>query len=169
MKKELIIIFLFFLTGCTTENITLPENAKIKAMYVAHDEKHSPNLSKCSDIKNDFLVASKHACTFTMEGYEFDIEDKYIFNERGELTEFWNYLSEGPVVSKIEKLKNDKNYLTSIGGEHITVKWGINKKVIITEKDTFKIEKIFPTYQLIWIEQDQETKKNGRRILIEYR
>ncbi len=169
MKKGFIIIFLYFIAGCTTENITIPENAKITAMYIVHDEKHSPNLSKCSDIKNDFLVASKHPCTFTMEGYEFDIEDKYILNEHGELTEFWNYLSEGPVVSKIEELKNDKNYLKSIGGEHITVKWGINKKVIITEKDTLKIEKIFPTYQLIWIEQNEETKKNGRRILIEYR
>ena len=66
-------------------------------------------------------------------------------------------------------LRAAKNYLKSIGGEHITVKWGINKKVIITEKDTLKIEKIFPTYQLIWIEQNEETKKNGRRILIEYR
>lgn len=169
MKKGLIILFLYSITGCATQSIKIPKNAKIIAKYVVHDEKHSPNLSKCSDLKNDFLVANKYDCTFTMEGYEFDIEDKYIFNEDGQFTEFWDYLSEGPVVSKIEKLKNDKNYLTSIDGENITVKWGINKKVIITERDTLKIDKIFPKYKLIWIEQDKETRKNGRRILIEYK
>jgi hypothetical protein len=33
---------------------------------------------------------------------------------------------------------------------------------------TLMIEKIFPEYKLIWIEQSKETKKKGRRILIEY-
>lgn len=66
-------------------------------------------------------LQKKNECTFTMDGYEFDIEAKYIFNEKGEFTAYWNYLSEGPVVSKIEELKND------------------------------------------------DTKRNGRRILIEYK
>ncbi len=169
MKKGSIVLFLYFITGCSTTDIKIPENAKIIAMYIVHDEEHSPNLTKCSGTKKDFLIASKYDCTFTMEDFEFDIEDKYIFNDQGEFTEFWNYLSEGPVVTKIEKLKSDKNYLSSIGGENITAKWGINKKLIITEKDTLKIEKIFPKYKLIWIERDSETRSRGRRILIEYR
>ncbi len=59
--------------------------------------------------------------------------------------------------------------MSSIGGENITAKWGINKKVIITEKDTLKIEKIFPKYKLIWIARDSKTRSRGRRILIEYK
>jgi hypothetical protein len=169
MKKIVIIINLYFITSCTNENIKIPENAIIVAKYIVHDEEQSPNFSNCSDLKNDFLKANKSECSFTMDDYEFDIEDKYIFNKKGEFVEFWNYLSEGAVVSKIEDLKKDPNYLTSIGGENIKVKWGGGKKTIITEKDILKIEKIFPKYKLIWIERENEIKKTGRRILIEYR
>jgi hypothetical protein len=69
MKKGCIILFLYFITACTTENSKIPENAKIIAKYIVHDEKHSPNLNKCSDIKNDFLAASKYECSFTMEEF----------------------------------------------------------------------------------------------------
>lgn len=168
MKKVLIIIFLYFISGCKNEIITISENAKIIAMYIVHDELHSPKLSKCSDLKNDFLKANKNACSFTMDGYEFDIEDKFIFNDDGKIIEFWNYHSEGPVVTKIKELKSKNNNLPYPFTKKFTIKWGKNKKVIITEKYTLKIDKIFPIYKLIWIKQDKERQKNGRRILIEY-
>ena len=168
MKKLFKILYIFILASCSNQYSEIPDNAKIIAKYIVHDEKSSPNLSNCSNEKNDFLHIKKYDCSFIMDNYEFDIEDKYVFNDHGEFIEFWNYLAEGPVVTKIEDLKKDSNYLSSIGGKKINAKWGKDKKIIIIGEDSLTIEQIFPKYKLIWITQDFKAKKNDRRILIEY-
>ena len=148
------ILFIIIFVSCTNNKIIIPTSAVIKAKYLVHDEVNSPKLS--------------HSKTLKVGEFEFDIEDKYVFNENGEFVEFWNYLAEGPIIMNLKELNKDKQYLKTIGAENLTIKWGLNKETIIIKNDTLFIEKIFPHEKLIWIKQDNYSKKNGRRILIEY-
>ncbi len=163
------LVILFTLLGCNVTKNEIPQNAIIKAKYIVHDENQSPNLSKCSNEIKDFHKMDEYDCSFKMNKYEFDIEDKFIYNRNGTCVEFWNYLSEGPIVQTIKELKSESKFLKTIGVSNMKIKWGIDKKIIITEHDTLVIEKIFPNYKLIWIKQDTDERKNGRRKLIEYR
>jgi len=164
------IIILIIIIGCDkVEKNTFSSNIQIVTKYITLDEKLSPNHSKCSDEVKGYKEMGKYDCSFQVEGLEFDIEEKYLLDDNGNIKEYWTFKSEGPLTYKVEELKSDPKFLKSIGGAKLNIKLLENRKQIMDKGDTMTIERIFQEEKLILIMKKASTKRTDRRILLEYK
>jgi hypothetical protein len=170
MYKIQLIIILFLTIGCSGQGGNkLNDNAQIIAKYQTLDEIISPNHYKCSDIVKDFKKVGEYDCSFKIDNYEFDIEKKFILDKNGNIKEYWTYLAEGPLTYNLQELKSDEKFLESIGGIELNITFLKDRIHILDKRDTLEIEKVFSEQKLILIKQSAEMKKDGRRLLFEYK
>lgn len=143
-------------------------NSKIIAKYQTLDETISPAHAKCSDEIKVFDKMNAYDCSFRLGNDEYDIEKKFILDERSTLKEYWVYKSEGPLIYQIDELRLNPAFLKSIGN----TKWYVdilgNGQQIVCSGDTLTIEKVFSKEKLILIKQGESIKKAKRRIFFEY-
>jgi hypothetical protein len=170
MMKIVLIFSLFLFIGCNekVENV-LDNSTELIAKYQTLDEKISPNHSKCSDIVHEFEKMDKYDCSFKIDNYEFDIEKKFVLDKNGNLNEYWTYKAEGPLTYSLEELESDPKFLEIIGGTELNITLSQDGKYIWDNGDTLEIEKIFSDQNLILIKQSGNIKRNGRRLLFEYK
>ena len=166
MNRLLLLILVLSLNqSCKGTENELPQSSKIIAKYSVLDEKISVNNINCSEKSVPFINMKENDCSFSIGNYEFDIEKKYIFDENGNLKEFWKYLSEGPLTYSLNQLNEDITYKKYENLDNLNVQVSTNRTEIIDTKDALKIEKIFKSEKLILM---QNLENKGRRILYEY-
>jgi len=169
MKIPHFLFLICLIQSCSKTIQQLPPNAKLSAKYVVLDETLSPGNVKCSEDIKAFDEMGENDCSFILKEFEFDIEDKFVLDDKGTVAEFWNYLSEGPVTYSINELKLDTSLFNSIGGNRLLVMSSSDGSAIIDSGDTMKIEQVFPDEKLVFVELDPSLKKNGRRFIYEYK
>lgn len=170
MRRTQIIIILTIIIGCNKlEERTFGSDIQIITKYQTLDEKLSPNHTKCSDEIRGYKEMGKYDCSFQVEDLEFDIEEKYLLDDNGNIKEYWTFKPEGPLTYKVEELKSDPKFLKSIGGTELNIKLLENRKQILDKGDTLTFERIFPKEKLILIMKKGDVNKSGRRILFEYK
>ena len=160
---------IIFASGCSNPELHIPEGAILVAKYIVLDEDLSPIHHKCAEEVKPFDEMGTYDCSFTLEDYEFDIEDKFVLDGNGRLLAFWNYLSEGPVIHKKEDFESDQKYYEFIGGPDLLVKMSDDGKQIIDTGNTLTIERIFPKQKLLLMQRKPGYEREGRRVIFEYR
>lgn len=164
----LFILLIMFSCGEKEKNI-LESNVEITVKYQTLDEKNSPNNINCADEIREYKKMNKYDCSFQVEDFEFDIEKKYILDSNGNIKEYWRYKSEGPLIYKIDELKSDSKFLKYTGETELNIRLLENRQQILDKEDTLTIERIFQEEKLILIKKEGDIKKNGRRLLFEYK
>lgn len=166
INRVLITLVLLVLNLSCVENKTeLAQASKITVKYSVLNEEISPNFINCSDKSIPFSERQENDCSFSIGNYEFDIKEKYLIDERGNLKEYWRYLSEGPLTYTIDELNQDLKFKNSLNIDDFKVGVANNGSEIIDSKDTLKIERVFKSAQLILMVNE---KNNDRRIFYEY-
>ena len=155
--------------GCNTVENNLHVENTIIAKYELLDEELSPKRMNCEEKTLDFLRMGKFDCSFKLENREFDIEKKFVLDELGNGNEYWNYLSEGPVIYTLTELKADKNLFESLSIEKINVSIAKNGLQINDSGETLNIERIYKAEKLIFVVRNKETLKNNKRIIYQYK
>lgn len=159
-----------FFWGCKQnyEN-QLIENIQLVTQYQVLDEHISPKHVRCSfDDPKKFEEMEEYDCTFKVEEYEFDLEEKFILDDQGNLKEYWTYKSEGPLTYSKQDLLEDPRFLDYIGGDKLNVSLDKKNSVIYSKGNKLFIERVFPKQKLILIKSDEKLVKQGRRLLFEY-
>lgn len=170
MKTIQIIFILLATISCNKINKnTFDSHVQIITKYQTLDENISPNHIKCSEEVKYFEEMNPYDCSFRLENFEFDIEEKFILDKNGNVKEYWTYKSEGPVIYKHHELKSDSKFLKYIGDAELNIRLLENKNQIVDKEDTLTIEKIFPDEKLILMKKQGYAKKKGRRILFIYK
>jgi hypothetical protein len=146
---------------------SVPITARLVAKYQVLDEVLSPQIAKCSGEIKEFLKAGPYDCSFKVQGLEFDIEYKYVADAKGNLKEFWPYLSEGPDVLTIAELRKDVIYLKYRNLENFHLALSSDRTSIFDGAHQVFIERIYPAEKLILARKDARTPK-GRRFLYHY-
>ena len=159
-----------FLLGCRQkEEPQLNSSIQLVTLYQVLDEHISPQHVKCSyEDPKKIVEMDKYACSFKLGDYEFDLEEKLIFDASGNLEEYWTYKSEGPLTYSRQDLESDPKFLDHIGGMNLNVKFDSKEKVILLNHKKLIIEKVFPNQKILLIKFDEKVIKKGRRILLEY-
>ena len=170
MKVIQIIFILLTIFSCNRQvTNSLNSGIKIIVKYQTLDENISPDHIKCSDEIRAFDKMNEYDCSFRLGNDEYDIEKKFILDERSILKEYWVYKSEGPLIYQIAELKSDSDFLKSIGN----TKWYVdilgNGRQIVCNGDTLTIERVFSKERLILIKQGESIKKTRRRMFFEYK
>jgi hypothetical protein len=160
---------IFMLTNCSESKEEILTNSQIIAKYEVLDEGLSPKITNCEGEIKSFDKMNKNDCSFTLEGLEFDIEEKYFIDSLGNLKDYWRYKSEGPMVYRLNDLKSDRAILDFFEIEKLNIKIIENGKRVVDTYDTLKIEKVFPKEYLFFVERSSEMKKNKRRLIFEYK
>jgi hypothetical protein len=132
------------------------------------DEVLSPHITKCSGEIKEFLKASTYACSFKVQGLEFDVEYKYVADAKGNLKEFWSYLPEGPDVFTITELRKDTVYLKHNKLADFYLAFAPDRTSLVDGTHKVVIEKIYPAEKLLLARKDAYTPK-GRRFLYQYK
>ena len=169
MKTTIIGVLICLIFGCNTSENKLQLENTIVAKYELLDEELSPKHKNCEERIVDFLRMGKYDCSFKLDNYEFDIEKKFVIDELGNINEYWNYLSEGPVIYTLAELKSDKNLFESLSIKKTNVSISKNGLQINDSGETLNIERIYKTEKLIFVVRNKETLKNNKRIIYQYR
>ncbi len=165
--KYLFFLSFLLLMNCETVTDFQLSDCYISAKYIVHDEWTSPQITNCAEDISSFLEMKEYDCSFKLREKEFDIEDKYVYNQSGSATEFWDYKSEGPMIYKSENVDLDKFLDAEIGLSNNIVSIADEKK-IIDNGETLIIEKIYFEEKLIVAQQTKELKKDNRRFIYEF-
>jgi hypothetical protein len=147
------------------KSLNIPQNLRIKSKIEVIDGSIGTNLNYCSHEIKSFEKMDINDCSFKIDSIEYNLRNKYNFNENGELDSYWSYKSEGPLIYTTEDLNNDRNFLKYIGGENLSVK--VFEDKIIDSKDSLAIEKILEKHKLIFVTHKNNDAK-GRRIIYLY-
>jgi hypothetical protein len=147
---------------------SVPITARLVAKYQVLDEVLSPQITNCAGVIKEFLKAGPYACSFKVQGLEFDIEYKYVADTKGHLKEFWPYLAEGPDRFTFAELKKDSGYLKyrNLGKFHLAL--SSDRTSVLDGANQVFIERIYPVEKLILARKDAHTLK-GRRFIYQYR
>ncbi|RZL10438.1 MAG: hypothetical protein EOO62_13125 [Hymenobacter sp.] len=168
MKFLLSFCLLLPLTLRTSQPVdTIPDTARLVAKYQVLDEVLSPHIATCPGEIKEFLKASTYACSFKVQGLEFDIEYKYVADAEGNLKEFWPYMPEGPDVLTIAELKKDATYLKYEKLENFHLAFNPARTSILDGNQMVTIERTYPTEKLLLACRDAHTPK-GRRFIYQY-
>ncbi len=124
------------------------------------------SMNYCSHEINPFSKMDIHDCSFSLENKNYHIRDKYFFDTKGMLHEYWTYLPEGPLTYSLEQLNSDPKFFESIGGKNLSVELIGDK--IIDGIDTLKIERILQSEGLIFVIDKMELRKRGKRSIYQY-
>jgi hypothetical protein len=156
------------LLGCSPSAMNqLPANAKLLAKYRVLDERMSLGVVKCDEKRDEFLQASRYACSFKLQGLEFVIERKYVVDSTGHLTEYWPYHAEGPEVRTRQELARDTSLARSEGVTHFHIAFA-GPKSLVDGPDTAVITRIFPAEHLLCTARSAQDSLNGRRLIYQY-
>jgi hypothetical protein len=157
------------LFNCTRTKTKLPDNVRIIAKYKVWDEFKSPNFSICSDdieVKS-FREIELNDCSFKLDNKIFDLREKYIVDDNGDLKEYMVYKSEGPLTYSIDELKADKKFYNLVKADIFNVRL-LNSNMLLDSGDTLVIEKFLSTDKIIFVKRDNESIKNNTRLLYEF-
>ena len=158
------------LVACTKTPPQLPEGIVLIAKYIVLDEDLSPNHCwRCPEEVKPFEEMGDYGCSFTLGKYEFDMDDKFVLDEHGGISEFWNYLGEGPAIHTKKTFESDQKYFEYIGGPDFYVNIADGGSAIYDSGDTVVIDQIFPKQKLILMERKVGYEREGRRVIFEYR
>lgn len=169
MKCAIFTFIALLSLGCIRPQAPIKSSMVITARMQVLDEVRSPNHRKCSEEVKPYLQMGPYDCSFVLGKMEFDLEYKYVLNEAGRLKEYWRYLPEGPLIYSYEKLQNDPQYFSSIGGDQVYATFLPGTRQVIADGDTLDIERIFPEEKVIMTQRTPEQKNSGRRLLFTYR
>jgi hypothetical protein len=168
MKPFLVSVIALLLVKQTDKPIaSVPTEAHLIAKYQVLDEVLSPHHTKCVGAIKDFLKAGPYACSFRVQGLEFDIEYKYVVDAKGNLKEFWPYMPEGPDVSTIAELRKDGSSMKYYKLENFHLALSPGRTSVLDGTHQVFIERIYPSEKLILARKDAHTPK-GRRFLYQY-
>lgn len=162
----LLILVTMTLFHCTRTKTKLPDNVKIIAKYKVWDEFKSPDFVNCSDdidVKS-FREIEMNDCSFHLDNKIFDLREKYIIDDNGNLKEYMIYKSEGPLTYSIDELKADMKFYKLIKADIFTVRL-LNSNMLVDSGDTLEIEKVLSTDKVIFVKRDNESIKNNTRLL----
>ena len=165
MNILLTIIAVFLTTGLRQNEENEPE-LKIVAKYIVLDEELSPDHVKCEDEIKEFLKMDDLDCSFLLDNQEFDIEEKFVLDNNGQLKEYWNYKPMGPLTYDLKDLKADQKFSDLIGAGNIRIT--SSSDYIFDSGDTLKIEKIYQEEKLIFVERTSELRNKHRRLIFEF-
>ncbi|NPA44258.1 MAG: hypothetical protein GXO49_01865 [Chlorobi bacterium] len=169
MKFNILSIIVFILFQGCNRLTKVPDNSILVSKFRVLDEFISPENINCSDTSVPFLEMKEFDCSFSVEDFEFDIERKYLIDDKGKLVKYFKYLSEAPISYSINELNDDLEFRKYENIDSFVIKISKNRANIIDGKDTLKIERIFKKEKLILIEKGYKNEIKGRRILYEYR
>lgn len=152
MKIEFqILVLAIGLSSCTYRD---NRTKNIVAKYKALDEVMSPQHVNCDSEVKSFKEMDSSDCSFKLDNDEFDIIEKFVLDDKGNLKEYWGYKSEGPLTYTVDDLTKDPKLKELINIDGLNVRlFGTTK--IIDKGDTLKIEKIKDN--LILVTRNQET------------
>jgi hypothetical protein len=164
--KILLAITAFFLTNGLGQYQENESEFKIVAKYVVLDEELSPDHVKCVEEIKEFLKMDVNDCSFLLDNKEFDIEEKFVLDNSGQLKEYWRYKPMGPLTYDLEDLRSDKKFSDMIGADKIKINSSPDQ--IFDSGDTLIIEKIYHEEKLIFVERKSELKNKQRRLIFEF-
>ncbi|MEP2446242.1 MAG: hypothetical protein ABJI69_03355 [Balneola sp.] len=166
MKILLTIIAIFLVTGLQQKQEKEPR-FKIIAKYVVLDEELSPSHYNCQDEVKEFLKMDKLDCSFLVDKQEFDILEKFVLDNNGQLKEYWNYKPMGPLTYELKDLRADQKFSDMIGVEKIKI--NSSPEQVFDSGDTLEIEKIYHKEKLIFVERTSELRKKNLRLIFEFK
>ncbi|MEM1219472.1 MAG: hypothetical protein AAGH79_11185 [Bacteroidota bacterium] len=123
------------------------------------------NLNYCSHEIKPFRAMDVYDCSFTVAQIQYDLRNKFLFDERGKVASYWSYKAEGPVIHTLEDLTDDPDYLKYIGGDDLKVR--VVEGMIIESSDTLWVEHIASKENLLFM-KPQKGDKAGKRIIYKY-
>lgn len=138
----------------------------IVARYEVIDGSIERNLNYCADEVRAFKEMNQFDCSFSIGTIEYDIREKYVFGNKGETIEYWDYKSEGPIVYKGEDFREDPKLASYINFVASPVRLFDDK--YIWYKDSIAIDYILHDQKLIFMEVQRENDRPKRRIIYEY-
>lgn len=135
---------------------TLKDNVsrnKIIAKYKVLDEVMSVKHFHCREEVKSFKEMDRYDCSFKLDNDEFDIMEKYTYDDNGNVKEYWNYYPEGPLIYTMEDFLNDPKLMKSMNIDGLSVSL-LDSNKVIDAKDTLIIERIRDN--LIFVVRNQE-------------
>lgn len=166
MKSILLFILVILYTACKPSFTALPLDIKIISQCTTRDEKESPIFTNCArEIKS---FDGTYNCSFTLEGLEFDINKRFLFDKEGNLSAYWIYKAEGTLTYTIAELKQDPLFFQHIGDYKKNLRLSDNKRQLISNQYTLDIERIYTKQKLIMTKQHSELLQQNQRIFFEY-
>jgi hypothetical protein len=168
MKLLTFSLLLLTLLACSTTPDVVPTTAKIKAKFLVLDEKLSPQIIKCSEDIPNFLNMKADDCSFKLGNSEFDIEEKYLLDKKGAISEYWVYHSEGPERFSLSKIKQDSTLSTALLNDKQGISFTKNKKAIVDSKDTFEIEKVFLEEKMLVVKSNKNIPIRSRKFIYQF-
>lgn len=142
--------------GNKVDNIenNLPEKIKLISRFNSIEQTADNGFNYCSHEIKPFEKMDTLDCAFKLDQMEYYLRDKYNYDSEGNLSSYWSYKSEGPLIYSKEQLKNDPKFLEYINGNSLSIR--ISNNQIIESKDTFEIERIFREEKLIFVAKKNE-------------
>lgn len=156
------------LFACSTTPDVVPVSAKMKAKYLVLDEKLSPQIIKCSENISNFLQMKPDECSFKLGNSEFDIEEKYLLDKNGNISEYWVYHSEGPERFNLNKITQDSVLSTALLKENNGVKFTKDRKFVVDKTDTFEIEKVFLEEKMVVVKSKKHIPIRSRKFIYQF-
>lgn len=144
----------------------VPENSNLVAKYIVFDELISPKLKVCTD---DTIVGFKDKgtdCMFKLEDFVFEIEHIITLDKNGHMVKFENHTVTDRIDYEKFDLERDTTDPKKLKGHDISIRFSPSKKEIIDGADTLKIERVFLTEKVLFVER--KNVKKGRRNIYEY-
>ncbi len=168
MKLLSFSIVLIVVLSCNSVPDVVPATATLKAKYLVLDEKLSPQIIKCSEDIPNFLNMKEDDCSFKLGNSEYDIEEKYLVDKSGKISEYWVYHSEGPERFSLNKIKKDSILSIALLNDKQVITFTKDKKAIIDAKDTFEIEKVFLEEKMLVVKSKKNIPIRSRKFIYQF-